>query len=192
MDFEEEQKIKNITESGVGKRYLNLKLSDYVCSTPEQERIICEIKNFIADPVNKTLWFLGNPGTGKTMLAAMICRECWGSHFVKSYQIESELEDCRSFKAKESRVELIKRYADYPLLVIDEIAKFESKEEIKYLFMILNERYENQNSTILITNKSKTVLAEYLGRPIFDRFTENCKSLEFNFNSYRINLRGEK
>ena len=76
-------------------------------------------------------------------------------------------------------------------MVIDEIGKFESKEEVKYLFMIINERYENKRSTVLISNKTKTELAEYLGMPTFDRFVENCMSIEFNFDSYRINMRSK-
>lgn len=188
---EEKEKQKNLEASGIGRRYYNADFSNYVCNIPERKEVLDKLKVFIKDYQEKTLWMVGNSGTGKTMFAAIICRECLHAHFVKSYLIELELDDCKSFKASESKTELLKRYTKYPVLIIDEIGKFESKEEVKYLFMIINERYENKKCTVLISNKSKKELVEYLGQPIFDRFTENCMSIEFNFDSYRINLRNK-
>ena len=188
---EEQEKQKNLEASGIGERYYNASFENYNCNIPERKEVLDKLKLFIQDYQEKTLWMVGNSGTGKTMFAAIICRECLHAHFVKSYQIELELDDCKSFKAKESKTELLKRYTEYPVLIIDEIGKFESKDEVKYLFMIINERYENKKSTVLISNKSKIELVEYLGKPIFDRFTENCMSIEFNFDSYRINLRNK-
>ena len=184
-EFVENEKLQRAKDSGIGERYWNYKPSDYICNNPKQEQILKQVLDFINEPFNKTLWLVGNHGTGKTMLSGLICRECWGSHYVKSYQIENEIEDCKSFKAKESRKDILYRYSEYPVLVIDEIAKFESKEEIKYLFMILNERYEKTRSTILISNKNKIELIKDLGQSIYDRFIENCTSLEFDFDSYR-------
>ena len=188
---EEKEKQKNLEASGIGRRYYNADFSNYVCNIPERKEVLDKLKVFIKDYQEKTLWMVGNSGTGKTMFAAILCRECLHAHFVKSYQIELELDDCKSFKANESKIELLKRYTKYPVLIIDEIGKFESKDEVKYLFMIINERYENKKCTVLISNKSKKELVEYLGQPIFDRFTENCMSIEFNFDSYRINLRSK-
>ena len=188
---EEREKQKNLQNSGIGERYYNARLENYNCDIPERREVLEKLKMFLEDYQEKTLWMVGNSGTGKTMFAAILCRECLHAHFVKSYQIELELDDCKSFKANESKIELLKRYTRYPVLIIDEIGKFESKEEVKYLFMIINERYEHKMCTVLISNKTKKELVEYLGKPIFDRFTENCMSIEFNFDSYRINMRNK-
>lgn len=191
LELEEKEKSENLQKCGIGKRYWNLKLTDYACPTPEHVNVFNKVVDFIKNHYAKTLWMLGNAGTGKTMLAAMICRECFGSHYCKSYQIEVELDDCKSFKAKESKTDIIKRYTEYPVLVIDEVGRFNGKEELKYLYIILNERYEQQKTTVLISNFEKTEFAEYLGKQLYDRFTENCNSIEFKFDSYRINKRGE-
>ena len=188
---EEQEKAKRLRDCGIGERYRQVKLEDYKTDNPGRASVLELIKQFINNYRTRTMWMVGNAGTGKTMCAAIICRECWGSHYCKSYQIEMELDDCKSFKATESRASILKKYSDYPLLVIDEIGKFESKEEVKYLFMIINERYEKNKSTVLISNKSKKELAEYLGQPVYDRFTENCMSIEFNFESYRLNKRSD-
>lgn len=189
--LEEKEKNKRLQESGIGERYFKARLDNYVCNTAERKRVFQEVCEFLKDYQGKTLWMLGREGTGKTMLAAIICRECFGSHYVKSYQIAMELEDCMSFKATESRTALLQRYSKYPVLVIDEVGRFSGKEELKYLYMILNERYEMNKTTVLITNYEKTDFAQYLGKQLYDRFTESCKSIEFNFESFRINKRLE-
>lgn len=185
--FFDKHKQEVFEKSGVNPKYLNKRLTDFNADTDELKTNIDLVKKYITDVNNRksrTMWMCGKPGTGKTFLGSMITRECEG-YFCKSYEIANELEDCKSFKARESKTELIKRYGKYKLLVIDEIAKFESKQEIEYLFMILNERYENLNSTVLITNLDPKGLKEYLGEPLFDRFVENCTSLKFNGESYR-------
>ena len=189
--LEQQEKDKRLRESGIGERYFRTTLESYICNTAERKRVFDEVCEFLKDYQGKTLWMLGKEGTGKTMLAAIICRECFGSHYVKSYQIAMELEDCMSFKATESRTALLKRYSSYPVLIIDEVGRFSGKEEMKYLYMILNERYEMNKTTVLITNYEKGDFAQYLGKQLYDRFTENCKSIEFNFDSYRINKRLE-
>lgn len=190
--YEDSIKQEKYEKSGVGEKYLHKTLEDYECYDEESTRNFEKVKTFISDVRDKkkkrTLWICGNSGTGKTLLASLIIREC-GGKFVKSYQIQNELDDCRSFKARESKSDIINRYAWYDILVIDEIAKFESKQEIEYLFMILNERYEKMKTTIIVTNKSAKELREYLGKPIYDRFIENCISLEFNNASYRFKER---
>lgn len=195
IDEKEERIQSRYEQSGVGERYLTKKLSDFLTETEEQKNGLEKVKKFISDVQNgkqKTLWLNGTVGTGKTLLASLIIREC-GGKFVKSYQIQNELEDCRSFKATESKCDLIKRYSTVrPVLVIDEIGKIDTKTEVEYLFQIINERYERKGtSTILITNKTKLELKEYLGKAIFNRFVENCTAIEFIGESYRLKERKE-
>jgi len=187
----EQDKQNRYENSGVGRKYFALRITDYEATTDELSRNLDAVKTFIADVQNykiRTMWLCGKSGTGKTMLASAVIREC-GGHFSKSYQIIDEIEDCRSFSSHESKTALIKRYANYPVLVIDEIGKFDNKNEIEFLFRILNERYENELSTILVTNKTKSELKNYIGIPLYDRFIENCTAVEFTGESYRKNIR---
>lgn len=187
----EREKLIRLESSGVGRRYFNIKLEDYDATTDEQKKALKQVKEFINQmnsnkPVSKTLWLCGKAGTGKTLLASLIIREC-GGHFAKSYEIEDDIEISKSFSAKENKKQVLEKYYNYRILVIDEIGKFEHKHntEIEYLFRILNERYERQYSTILITNKTGKELREYIGIPLYDRFLENCTCIEFTGESYR-------
>ncbi len=190
---EEKEKQRLYELSGVGKKYWNMRFENFDAYNDELKVNLQKVHSFIKDVQNgksRTMWLCGNSGTGKTLLASLIIREC-GGKFVKSYEIADEIEDCRSFKAEESKVQLIKRYSNYPVLVIDEVGKFEGKQwqELEYLFRILNERYEKEKSTIIVTNKTKVELKEYIGIPLFDRFVENCISAEFTSSSYRKNIK---
>ena len=176
-----------LNNSGVGKKYLSKSLKDYVAETDEQKNILTTVNHFIKE-VNegkcRTLWLCGATGTGKTLLGAAICRETMGT-FTRSYNIKNDIESTRFFKATETKNGCIKRYSNYRVLVIDEIGRAGSAEEREFLWQILNERYENELSTVLISNMSKGELKEFLGEPVYDRFVTNCISLTFTGESYR-------
>lgn len=186
----ENQEIKNLAESGIGNRYLQVDIHSYIAETEEQKTAIEIIKQFITNPIEKNLWLVGVAGTGKTLLGAIICRYC-GAKYYKSYQIKDELEYARSFNAKKKPTELINDYADISVMIIDEVGRYRSPAEQEYLFRILNERYEMKKPTVLISNMEKKEFGEYLGAPVVDRFREGCKCLEFKGESYRARERNE-
>ena len=186
----EEQQFKNITESGIGKRYLSVDINSYICETPDQEKILNTVKQFISNPCGKNLWLVGVAGTGKTLLGAIICRYL-GAKYIKSYQLKDELDYARSFNAKKNPTEVIEDYANISVLIIDEIGRYKNPMEQEYLFRLINERYENKKPTVLISNMDKKEFGEYLGNPVVDRFRETCKSLEFKGTSYREKERTE-
>ena len=175
-----------INNSNVGKKFLNKSLKDYKTETDEQKNILEVVSNFIKainEDKFRTLWLCGSTGTGKTLLGACICRETMGT-FKRSYEIKDDIEATKTFKATETKRQVIERYANYHLLVIDEVGRGGSDER-EYLWQILNERYENELSTVLITNFSKGELKNFLGEPVYDRFVTNCTSLTFTGNSFR-------
>lgn len=177
-------------KSNVGKKFLDKHLSDYITDTDEKKNILSVVSQFVKD-VNdgkcRTLWFCGSTGTGKTLLGSCICRETMGT-FARSYNIKDDIDATKTYRATETKRQVIQRYAGYRLLVIDEIGRG-GMDERDYLWQLLNERYENELSTVLITNMSREELKEYLGGPVYDRFVTNCKSLVFTGASYRKNER---
>lgn len=173
-----------LNNSNVGKRYKNKTLDDYIADNDEKRHILAEVKKYIEDINNglvRTLWMCGSTGTGKTLLGSCICRETKGV-YCKTYNIKDDL-----LENHFARNGVFKRYANYRSLVIDEIGRVEQEKD--FMFQLLNERYENEVSTVLITNLSKGELKERLGLPLYDRFVSNCVSLTFTGESHRAKER---
>lgn len=181
---EDAKKTHFCASSNVGKRYKNKSLSDYIADTPDKVAILEKVKQYIND-VNegkdRTLWLCGSTGTGKTLLGSCICLETMGV-YCKTYNIKDDL-----LENHFNRNAVFRKYAGYQSLVIDEVGRCEQEKD--FMFQLLNERYENEVSTVLITNLSKGELKERLGLPLYDRFVANCVSLTFNGESYRIKER---
>ena len=173
-----------ITTSNVGKRYKDKSLNDFIADTDEKKEILEKVKQYIND-VNdgkdRTLWLCGATGTGKTLLGSCICRET-GGVYCKTYDIKDDL-----LENHFNRKSVFKKYTNYRSLVIDEVGRVEQEKD--FMFQLLNERYENEVSTVLITNLSKGELKERLGLPLYDRFVSNCVSLTFKGDSHRITER---
>ena len=170
--------------SNVGKRYKNKTLDDYIADNDEKKHILAEVKKYIADVNNgldRTLWLCGATGTGKTLLGSCICRETKGV-YCKTYNVKDDL-----LENHFARNGVFKKYANYRSLVIDEVGRCDQEKD--FMFQLLNERYENEVSTVLITNLSKGELKERLGLPLYDRFVSNCVSLTFSGESHRIQER---
>ncbi len=194
LERKEREKTKKdaYKKSGVGERYLNLTLDDFKANTSEQKKALECVRDFIKavnNKENRSLLLIGRPGTGKTMLAAMIIKECGGC-YRKSYQLVNEARRADSYNSSEDRNDMIKRYAGYRLLVIDEVGKDNSRadEEWNLLWQIINERYENELPIVIVSNLAKNELAGYLGQHIVDRLNETCKTIEFTGQSFRPNL----
>lgn len=160
--------------------------------------------------------FCGNVGTGKTHLAYAVARAVVEQYQVKLYplkpvdssssnnwkQYESHasiskvtnlLDILRNVKAtynassEMTEREVIETYADYDLLVIDEVSVNYGTEADKIiLFDILNRRYQAMKPTIFISNLSLPELTEFVGERVIDRMKENNGAvINFDWQSER-------
>lgn len=180
----EERKQKNFESSGVGKRYWNYSLDDYVV-TDDNRECFEAVKEYIAEGGRKNMWLVGATGTGKTMLGAMIVKELGGT-YAKAYQMVNDAVKAQSFSSVVSLNQLIINWSNIKILVIDEVGKgFNKDMELNILWQLLNERYERGVGTVLISNLSKLELASYLGSHLTDRFADGCRALEFKGKSMR-------
>lgn len=173
---------------GLPKRYKNATFASYVVSNKNQDEIKAKVISFATKPIDKWLFMLGNNGTGKTHLALAILKTTGGVY--REYDdITQELLDAQN-KGKGDINEIINKYTQAKMLVIDEIDKVKNTDgRVRYLNIILRKRYANMLPTIILGNININTLCENIDIPnnngLKDRIREVGTILNFNWESYR-------
>ena len=153
------------------------------------------IKSLAAcDYVNsaRNVIFLGKSGTGKTHLATALAMEACGhgirTRFVTGCALANELIEARDEKVLQR---VIRRYAGYGLLLIDELGYVPfSKEGAELIFQVLAERHERK-SVIITSNSGFGDWTRIFGDPnltaaLLDRVTHKAHVINCNWQSYRL------
>ena len=197
--LEEEEKLEVIRkrlsyyrskESGVPRFLWNDSLTTYHPRTDEEKDNYKKILSFVNNDDNhSTLILSGKCGTGKTHLGAGIIH-CLGGKMIDADTLLLQIDSGDNFKSSENKLEILSRFSNYKILVIDEIGRsMDIIKEKGYLSYIIRNRYNNRLPTVLISNLGKKELIKFFGEAIFDRFQETCIFLEFSGESYRPNKR---
>jgi DNA replication protein DnaC len=155
-------------------------------------RLIKELATGSYIKEKRNIILLGKSGTGKTHLATALAMEaCAQGHrtrFVTACALANELIEARDEKVL-SRV--IKRYAGYSVLVLDELGYVPfSKEGAELLFQVLAERHERR-SVIITSNMGFGDWTQVFGDPnltaaLLDRVTHKAHIISCNWESYRL------
>lgn len=155
------------------------------------KNLIKQIQNleFLND--KKNVIFIGSPGVGKTHLAIATgiesIKQRKSVYFIHFSKLIKTLK-----KAYEMNVieEKLKHYSKYKLLIIDELGYVDVEDDIaKYLFQLINKFYE-QKSLIITTNKSYDEWVSVFGNPgitsvILDRLLHHSITILITGKSYR-------
>ena len=136
--------------------------------------------------------FLGKSGTGKTHLATglgmVACGQGVRTRFVTGCSLANELLEARDERVL-SRV--LKRYAGYGLLIIDELGYVPfSKEGADLIFQVLTERHERK-PVIMTTNLGFGDWTQVFGdvtltAALLDRITHKAHIINCSWESYRL------
>jgi DNA replication protein DnaC len=136
--------------------------------------------------------FLGKSGTGKTHLATSLgieaCKQGFRTRFVTGCGLVNEL-----VEAQEERnlSRLLKRYAGYDLLILDELGYVPfSKLGAELLFQVLAERHERK-SVIVTSNLGFADWTQIFGEAtltaaLLDRLTHRAAILSCSWSSFRL------
>lgn len=120
----------------------------------------------------------GKPSTGKNHLALSIAKHVINEHqssalFTTALRITRAFKSTWSKSAECSESEVIKRYTQPDLLIIDEVGvQFGNEAEKLILFEVINTRYESMKPTILISNLALDELAGFIGERVIDRMND--------------------
>lgn len=193
---EEKEKINRRVEyTNIPKRFLDCSFENYQTSKESNfnfKTISIFFKKFEElKEKGASMILCGKPGTGKTHLAAAgILSLAKSGKYVKyttSYKLFAMIKATYSKYSDESDQEIIKRYTECELLVIDEVGvQFGSEAEKVLFYQIINGRYENVLPTILISNLNKDGVKDFIGDRCFDRLKEGGGAvLSFDWESHR-------
>ena len=162
-------------------------------AAPELDvRLIKELSNCGYVKKNRNIIFVGKSGTGKTHLATALgmeaCKQGVRTRFVTGCGLANELIEARDEKIL-GRV--VKRYAGYGLLIIDELGYVPfSKEGAQLIFQVLAERHERK-PVMITTNMGFGDWPQIFGDPsmtaaLLDRVTHKAHVINCTWESYRL------
>ena len=133
----------------------------------------------------QSIVFQGYTGSGKTFLACSIgkeaCKQQIKTRYIRLPDLLVEYDDARLIKGQVKK--LINKYANIPLLILDEwLMQDISDEEIHFLFE-LTERRSDTTSTIFCTQYTRKDWIKKLGQGVFseaivDRYAYNTVWIE--------------
>ncbi|HYZ80818.1 MAG TPA: ATP-binding protein [Solirubrobacteraceae bacterium] len=139
------------------------------------------------------LWFMGNPGTGKTTLAMLVSKAALDAgRTVAIYSLPRLLSEIRDvFRADGSFVALLDRLTEVDLLHIDDLGAEQTTDWVlEALYSIVNARYEDERSIVLTTNcMDRDELCEQITPRTVSRLTEMCDELPLLGHDHRMDLR---
>jgi len=139
----------------------------------------------------QSLILCGSVGAGKTHLAVGIVQGLMEKGVVCVFaSVIGAIRSIKDTYRRDSEIserQALEKLIEPDLLVLDEVGvQFGSEAEKMILFEIINGRYENMKSTIVISNLAIGALDDFLGERVVDRMREGGgKVVIFDWDSYR-------
>lgn len=183
-------------QSNIKEKFFDMTFDDYEVVNDTQ-KLAKEKLVAIANGGNRSLLLLGLNGLGKTMLSSIALKKR-GGYIYKMYEIITQIKSSYKANSEEDEMDILNRLSNCPLLVIDEVGKqFGSESEKNWLSYVIDERYERNKPTVLISNlklmkecteqeKNEGLYIErYLGRDSVSRLVECADIVSITGEDYR-------
>ena len=200
-----EQNKKEWLESiGIKEQYEKATLDNYTPFTDSQKEAL-NACHLIDDGALSKLVLLGGNGLGKTHLASALVKKHNGL-LITAYEMFATYRACFSAKAKESELDVIKKFSKLPLLAIDEYGRTKGSEaEENFMSAIIDNRHSNNLPTLILSNlirkrdcifyndnnkacencQRNNCLESRLTKDVISRLRENSKVILIEGEDYR-------
>ena len=179
--------------SGIGERFKNATFANYA-TTADNSRAKAIAQRYADKWLERShvgggLIFCGKTGTGKTHLACAIANSIIESHQAEvlvttMFEIATLAKSCQMGR---EQMTTLSKFVKPELLIIDELGvQYGTDFEQMTLFQVINGRYMEKKSTIIISNLPENSLTRYATEPVLDRMREGKGCIvNFDWNSYR-------
>lgn len=197
---QQERLERLIQQAAIPARFIGRSFDNFNAATPSQSHALGILRDYAAQfesnyDKGRGLILSGLPGTGKSHLASAVLQSILPDYCGQYLTCLGLIRMVRSTWRRDSdrsESEVMDVLASVPLLVIDEIGvQYGTDGEQTILFEVLDARYRSMAPTILLTNQNKEGLKAFLGERTYDRLTETCKWVAFDWESYRPTARKE-
>lgn len=187
-----------IDRAAVPRRFVGRGFDNFTAQTAEQQRALDVARGYAGTFEQRLraghgLVFSGMPGTGKSHLAVAILQHVLPRHsglYVTCMGLIRMVRNTWRRDSEQSEQQVLDMLAGVNLLVIDEIGvQYGTDGEQTVLFEVLDQRYQDQMPTILLTNQDKDGFKAYVGERSFDRLTETSRWVAFDWPSHRAAAR---
>lgn len=179
---------------GIPPRFSGKTFASFKADTSGKQTVLKFSNEYAAgfdDNPGKCAVFIGTPGTGKTHLAVAIGLDLLSRGksvlFCTAIRAIRRIKDTWTKGATETESEAVSSLVWPDLLILDEVGvQFGSDTEKVLMFDVLNERYEQRKSTVILSNLSLEEVQGYLGERVFDRLREDGgQVMVFKWDSHR-------
>lgn len=196
LEEELERQKQKWRECNIKEKFFDMTFDNYIVENDTQ-RFAKEKLEAIANGGNRSLLLLGSNGLGKTMLSSLALMKR-GGYIFKMYEIIIQIKSSYKANSTINEEDILKKLSTCPLLVIDEVGKqFGSESEKNWLSYVIDERYECNKPTVLISNlkmmkecsdeerKEGLYIERYLGRDSVSRLVECADIVTITGSDYR-------
>jgi DNA replication protein DnaC len=136
------------------------------------------------------LVLVGKTGTGKTLLAcelaqSLIHRASRSVRYITAAGMISEIQACYGREGRSEEGEIM-RFAQYDVLILDEIDAIRNTDNANLLLTeIVNRRYNENKPVIVVSNQPFGNLAKFVGERVHSRLHENAFVCDFKWADAR-------